>query len=114
MRSLQYGIRPFNNRNDSNIFRLYRSKKTIEAENVLSVRNMEVKPKFKMEMIPNPKDYSFAFEGTTQEGCNPNKISYDPSKEAKFDPRLHLDLEMPKSISIFDGNGFRTVSRDVF
>ena len=34
----------------------------------------------------------------------------DVSKEAKFDPSVHLDLQLPKSISIFEGSGFKTVT----
>ena len=53
-----------------------------------------------MDMIPDPKDCTFGRQGRT----------YDPSKEAKFDPSVHLDLQLPKSISIFEGNGFKTVT----
>ena len=55
---------------------------------------------YQMDMIPDPKDCTFGRQGRT----------YDPSKEAKFDPSVHLDLQLPKSISIFEENGFKTVT----
>jgi len=55
---------------------------------------------YQMDMIPDPKDCTFGRQGRT----------YDPSNEAKFDPSVHLDLQLPKSISIFEGEGFKTVT----
>ena len=34
----------------------------------------------------------------------PVHVKYDPSIEPKFDPAVHLALEMPKNIAIFDEN----------
>ena len=35
-------------------------------------------------------------------------IGYDSSKEQKFDPKVHLELEVPNEVSHFDGDEFVT------
>ena len=35
-------------------------------------------------------------------------IGYDSSKEPKFDPKVHLELETPSEVSHFDGDNFVT------
>ena len=77
---------------------------------------------YQMDMIPDPKDCTFGRQGRTYDPSQgfltrvihaawiPTKSIPDVSNEAKFDPSIHLDLQLPKSISIFEGNGFKTVT----
>merc|ERR1711953_1079570 len=53
----------------------------------------------KMEMLPDI-DYNEYTSGWTE---------YDSSDELKFDPDIHLNLELPKSVSIFTDNGISSL-----
>ena len=51
-----------------------------------------------MEMLPDI-DYEYT-SGWTE---------YDSSDEVKFDPDIHLNLELPKTVSIFTDNGISSL-----
>ena len=56
--------------------------------------------KFNMEMLPDPPG-KVPF---------PDHVEYDASHEPKFDPKIHLNLETPKDVSIFhEKDGFKTL-----
>ena len=52
-----------------------------------------------MDMLPDPPiDMAIELK----------HIRYDSSKEPKFDPKVHLELEVPNEVSHFDGDEFVT------